>query len=261
MFSVKRVISKLRKVYEAKFLFRCVVLAASLAIFFLLPEEFDVMSGFNFFKEFSLFHILWAIWMADMLFQLFPSRKFLPLGSSKFSIKDFIPAEIQNVKKLQDLVDYIKKCNMDTLKIGAVWFALTAVIGVLYFAGIINRDMLLIISVAFYVCDLICVLFWCPFRVWFMKNRCCTTCRIFNWDHMMMFSPLVFVPGVYTWSLCLGAVIVFAVWEISFALHPERFYEGTNEALRCSNCTDKLCNNRRNCTATLPSPDALKKDF
>lgn len=261
MFSVKRAVSKLRKIYEAKFLFRCFVLIVSAALFFAAPEQFEIMSGWNFFGEFSIFHILWFIWMGDMLLQVFPSRKFLPLGSTKFSLRDFIPRDIRNMKKLQDLIDYIKKCNLDTIKIGLVWFALTAVIGILYFAGIISRNMLLLLSVAFYVCDLICVLFWCPFRVWFMKNRCCTTCRIFNWDHMMMFSPIIFVPGFFTWSLCAMAVIVLAVWEISFALHPERFYEGTNKALQCSNCTDRLCGERSNCRATLPSFDNITKDI
>ena len=123
----------------------------------------------------------------------------------------------------------------------------------------IDSKILLLLSVVFYVCDLICVLFWCPFRVWFMKNRCCTTCRIFNWDHIMMFSPLFFVPGFFTWSLCGVSIIVLAVWEISFALHPERFYEGTNEALRCSNCTDRLCGERRNCAADIPSFDNITK--
>lgn len=259
MISVKRVVSKFRKIYEGKFLFRCFVLIATLSLLIAVPEQFDVMSGWNFFKEFSLFHILWVIWMADMLLQIFPSRKYLPLGSSKFSLKDFIPREIKNIRNLENLLSYIKKCNRDTIKIGIVWFLLTAAIGVLYFSGIIGRNMLLVLSVAFYVCDLICVLFWCPFRVWFMKNRCCTTCRIFNWDHMMMFSPIVFVPGFFTWSLCAGALIVLAIWEVSFALHPERFYEGTNEALKCSNCTDRLCGERRNCAADIPSFENITK--
>lgn len=259
MISVKRVVSKFRKIYEGKFLFRCFVLIATLSLLIAVPEQFDVMSGWNFFKEFSLFHILWVIWMADMLLQIFPSRKYLPLGSSKFSLKDFIPREIKNIRNLENLLSYIKKCNRDTIKIGIVWFLLTAAIGVLYFSGIIGRNMLLVLSVAFYVCDLICVLFWCPFRVWFMKNRCCTTCRIFNWDHMMMFSPIVFVPGFFTWSLCAGALIVLAIWEVSFALHPERFYEGTNEALKCSNCTDQLCGERRNCAADIPSFENITK--
>ncbi len=258
MFSVKRVVSKFRRIYEGKFLFRCFVLIATLALLIATPEQFDVMHGWNFFKEFSLFHVLWVIWMADMLLQIFPSRKYLPLGSSKFSLKDFIPHDIKNIRSLENLLAYIKKCNRDTIKIGIVWFLLTAAIGAVYFFGIIDSRILLVLSVVFYVCDLICVLFWCPFRVWFMKNRCCTTCRIFNWDHMMMFSPIVFVPGFFTWSLCAGAIIVLVVWEVSFALHPERFYEGTNEALRCCNCTDRLCG-ERNCHAAIPTFDNITK--
>ena len=35
--------------------------------------------------------------------------------------------------------------------------------------------------------------------------------------------------------------------------------EGTNEALRCSNCTDRLCGERRNCAADIPSFDNITK--
>ena len=95
-------------------------------------------------------------------------------------------------------------------------------------------------SVAFYVCDLICVLIWCPFRL-LIRTRCCTTCRIFNWDHLMMFTPMLFVNSFFSLSLVILAVIVWLVWEGCILLHPERIWERTNEALRCSNCTDKLC--------------------
>ena len=126
MFSLKRVVSKFRRIYEGKFLFRCFVLLATLALLIAAPEQFDVMSGFNFFREFSLFHILWAIWIYDMLLQIFPSRKYLPLGSSKFCFKDFVPREIKNIRNLENLLEYIKKCNRDTIKIGLVWFAFVA---------------------------------------------------------------------------------------------------------------------------------------
>ena len=96
------------------------------------------------------------------------------------------------------------------------------------------------ISIFFYVCDLICVLVWCPFRL-IMKNKCCTTCRIFNWDHLMMFSPLIFCGGFFSISLVVIAFLAFLIWELSIILYPERFSEMTNVALRCSNCTDKLC--------------------
>lgn len=45
-------------------------------------------------------------------------------------------------------------------------------------------------------------------------NKCCTTCRIFNWDHLMMFTPMLFVKGFSSYSLILVAISVFAVWEI-----------------------------------------------
>ena len=77
-----------------------------------------------------------------------------------------------------------------------------------------------------------------------MKNRCCTTCRIFNWDHLMMFAPFAFVGGFYGLSLLAMAVLVFVLWEMQVARHPEYFAERSNTALRCANCTDRLCGKR-----------------
>ena len=249
MTSVKRLISKFRKRYQHKFTFRCLIFLATAALLFLSPEQFDVMEGWNFFRRFSVFHLLWVVWMVDMIFQLIPCRKYLPLGSQKFLLDSFRP---QKIFSPQRLMEYVRKSNRGILLVGVCWSALTALIGILYFVGVIKRNILFLLAVAFYVCDLICVLFWCPFRVWFMKNRCCTTCRIFNWDHMMMFSPFLFVPGFYTWSLLSGGIVVFIVWEASFSFHPERFWEGSNEALQCVNCTDRLCG-ERNCVASLPN--------
>ena len=240
-----------RKIYHKRFILRCAVFVIALALIIFAPEQYDIMHGFHIFDRFSLFHIMWFVWVVDMVLQLIPCRSYWPLGSQKFLKQSFQPLMDYMKRSDENFVKFIIKSNRDTLLVGAVWFALTAAIGVLYFTGIIGRRGLLLISVAFYVCDIICVLFWCPFRVWFMKNRCCTTCRIFNWDHIMMFSPLLFVPGVYTWSLCAIALVVFAVWEITFQLHPERFWEGTNSALRCANCTDRICGERL-CAADLP---------
>jgi hypothetical protein len=60
----------------------------------------------------------------------------------------------------------------------------------------------------------------------------------------MMFSPLLFIRGFYPISLFGLAAVVFIVWEIRFILHPERFYEETNAALNCHNCTDRLCGDK-----------------
>ena len=236
-------LSKFRKLYQNRFVFRCTVLAATVLLMLFAPGQFDVLSGYAFFSKPSLFHLLWITWMADMLLQLMPSREYWPLGSQKFLKATFQPLKDYMARTDQGLLQFIYKSNRDTLRIGGVWLALLAVIGALHFTGVLRRF----------------VLFWCPFRAWFMKNRCCTTCRIFNWDHMMMFSPIVFIPGVFTWTLCAAALVVFFVWEITFSLHPERFWEGTNDALKCANCTDRLCG-ERNCRYDVPEFRRKRKE-
>ena len=57
----------------------------------------------------------------------------------------------------------------------------------------------------------------------------------------MMFSPMLFVPSFYCWSLFALSVLAFLTWEGCVILFPERFWEFSNAALQCANCTDKLC--------------------
>ena len=52
---------------------------------------------------------------------------------------------------------------------------------------------------------------------------------------------LLFAGLVYAWSLILLSVLVVIVWEVQVYRHPERFWEGANQALKCGECTDKLC--------------------
>ena len=129
---------------------------------------------------------------------------------------------------------------MSAYRVMVIWVILTVVISLFYVGGIIDTATVIMISVFFYVCDLICVLIWCPFRL-IMKNKCCTTCRIFNWDHLMMFSPVILVNSFYSWTLFGFAFIIWVVWELCVLVYPERFWENSNMALRCSECTDKLC--------------------
>ena len=67
-------VSPLRKKYIARLIARCIVFAACVVLFFLAPEQFDVLNGFNFFKKFSVFHILWGVWLFDMICQFIPIK-------------------------------------------------------------------------------------------------------------------------------------------------------------------------------------------
>lgn len=236
---------QLRKLFQARFVFRLCVLALTITMYVVRPDSFGVLNGLSFFHEFSWLDLLWIAWIVDMVMQLVPVRGYLPLGSLKQFPKFHKPADGFHDKERAMM--FLKRSGRDSLKVLGVWTLLVAGIGVLRAMDMLGDRELLLVSVVFYVCDLICVLFWCPFRVWMLKNRCCTTCPIFNWDHLMMFSPLLFIRGIFPLSLFVVAAVVFVVWEVFFTLHPERFCEDTNTALQCHNCADRLCGGR-NCT-------------
>ena len=233
-----KLISETRKQYIARLVVRTLILIASFFVWIFAPQKFDILEGNNFFEKFSVFHLLWLVWMMDMLLQIVPLKNKVALGSQKLFANRFRPIRTKiNYKALKS---YITSTTKAAYKVMLIWALLIATIGILYYLGVIDKQGLFMISVLFYVCDLICVLVWCPFRL-IMKNKCCTTCRIFNWDHLMMFSPLVFAGGFYATSLVLMAFLAWGIWELCVMIYPERFWEMTNISLKCSECTDKLC--------------------
>ena len=230
--------SKTRKRYIFRLVVRSILFVACLILCFTAPQSFHVLDGMNFFREFSLLHLLWITWVIDMLQQIIPVKNKVPLGSQKLFANRFRP--IRDKINQEALRSYIITTTRAAYKVFIIWCALILTIGILYWAGIIGKLGLFMISVCFYVCDLICVLIWCPFRL-LMKTRCCTTCRIFNWDHLMMFSPLIFMGGFFGTSLAVLAILAWLVWEVCIMMYPERFWDKSNTALKCSECTDKLC--------------------
>ena len=182
-----------------------------------------------------LIGIIWLFFMADMLLRFFPNRLESP-GCQKQFRKNYIPIP-ENEPKLQS--------GVVTFAVFAAWIALNAIFGALYYAGIFDKGILLLIALAYSVCDIICILFFCPFQTWIMKNRCCTTSRIYNWDYAMMFTPLLFIPNIYTWTLLGTALGLLLQWEIKRRRFPERFSPCSNEFLSCANCTEKLCRHKR----------------
>jgi len=177
--------SQTRKLYFARLVGRILILLVCFGLFFFDPKIFAPIEGMRFWSGLSALHLLWLIWMIDMLAQLFPIQRRLSIGSLKVFRQHFRPIREKISRKA--LKAHIISAGWGAFRVFIVWTLLIAAIGALYFSGILNRTHLFLITVVFYVCDLICVLIWCPFRL-MMKNRCCTTCRIFNWDHLMMFS-------------------------------------------------------------------------
>ncbi|MBQ7406684.1 MAG: hypothetical protein IJW11_02850 [Clostridia bacterium] len=178
--------------------------------------------------------IIAAIFFAEMLLRFFPSN-LESMGCQKQFAKNYIPKEPPIPHQ---------STWRTTLLVALVWLLLNGLIGLVYFLGWIDEGILLLICLFYSVCDMICILFFCPFQTWIMKNKCCGSCRIYNWDYAMMFTPLAFIPGPFTYGLLGAALLLLAVWEISAFLHPERFTEETNECLSCKNCKEKLCHHK-----------------
>ena len=230
--------SKTRKVYFLRLAGRCLIFILTILMFIFDREEFDIIKNWNYFDSFSPLHLLWAVWIWDMILQLLPVRAHISIGSQKQFSAMFKP--IKEKINYINLKKHIKDTTAAAYKVFIVWVVVNMIIALLYYFRIIDTATIFLISVFFYVCDLICVLIWCPFR-FIMGNKCCTTCRIFNWDHLMMFAPFVMIPGFYTWTLVLFAFVIWLIWELCVFIYPERFWENSNMALRCSECTDKLC--------------------
>lgn len=229
--------SKISKLHYVKLVYRgCLFLGALLLYVKNRIIGSDLPFG-GMENNFGILSVTWIIYVAEMVLRFFPSR-FESMGCQKQFARNYRPVSTPNAKpKVQPA--------KVTLLVAFVWLAFNGIIGVLYFAGIIDAGILLLISLAYAVCDMICILFFCPFQSWIMKNKCCVSCRIYNWDYAMMFTPLVFIRNAYTWSLLGIALLLLISWETAAIRHPERFSESTNRSLACANCKEKLCSHKR----------------
>ena len=228
-------LSKTSSLHYAKLVFRSVLFLTALVIYLLdrlraIPQH--PIDGFA--RHPGLYLFIWVIFAVEMVLRFFPSG-IESMGCQKQFPKNYQPAAAPAAARND---------RRSLPAIAIAWIMLNGIIGVLYFTRLIDRSILLLICLAYSVCDMICILFFCPFQTWFMKNKCCVTCRIYNWDYAMMFTPLLFIPSLFNWSLLALAIALLIKWEWIYHRHPERFYEESNDALRCANCREHLCHHK-----------------
>ncbi len=179
--------------------------------------------------------LIWIIFTVEMVQRFIPSPTESP-GCQKQFARNYIKSGSTDIA--------IQENNASVL-VALVWVLFNGIFGAFHMAGILDDGIMILLCCAYSVCDVICILFFCPFQTWFLKNKCCCTCRIYNWDYAMMFTPLFFVKSPYTWSLLALSVLLLMRWEITFFRHPERFSDKTNAYLHCSNCSEKLCSHKK----------------
>lgn len=131
--------------------------------------------------------------------------------------------------------------DKNVLKVLIVWFVPNLSIGALYLAGILRASVLVLLCAFYYFSDLICLLFFCPFRTLFLKNRCCVSCRAYTWGAWMMVTPMMFIPHWYSQVLFWAGTLAFICWEVRYRKYPERFWEGSNRTLQCAHCKELIC--------------------
>ena len=147
---------------------------------------------------------------------------------------------VENYDQIK-LFEFVKQQNTAAWKVMLVWLAGNGVVGLLHALHFIGDAELIMLSVFYFLCDYICILFYCPFQSHIMKNKCCVNCRIYDWGHFMMFTPMLFIKSFFSLSLFFTSAVVLIHWELIYAKHPERFFEGSNKQLQCANCKDKTC--------------------
>ncbi|XMB86467.1 hypothetical protein RJG79_01330 [Mycoplasmatota bacterium WC44] len=178
-----------------------------------------------------VYNILWLMFVIDILSVLIPGLTKHSSNGKHFK-KFFKEA---NYSKEQ-LFDYIKNMRSRVLLTFILYIFFLLGIGFFYYFKIINRDHIILLVIALNFIDYFCINTWCIFHKVFIRNRCCNTCRIYNWDHFFKFSPFIFIPEFRTLSLFILGIISLLQWEINYALHPERFTDISNENLKCTHC-------------------------
>ena len=130
----------------------------------------------------------------------------------------------------------------EIVPVAIFWVVFTALVGaVLFWLGWMSSEVVALWMLFFFWFDMVCVVLWCPLQLIFMKNRCCATCQIFNWDALMVATPLVFAWSWQAAILLFLGLIVLLRWELRAFFYPERFAEETNASLSCANCKEQLC--------------------
>ena len=161
----KKAISRISALHYAKLIFRsCLFLIASF-IYVTdrvkgVPrplERLDVPPAVMVF--------IWLVFIVEMIFRFFPSR-LESIGCQKQFRSNYIPSG----KEFAAAVNPGEPPH-STMIVAGSWFLLNGLIFSLFFFDVIDGGILILISIAYSVCDMICILFFCPFQEWMMKTN------------------------------------------------------------------------------------------
>lgn len=209
-----------------------IVLMLTLALFIFFLEDFLISV-----KQ-EIYIILFIYFLLDSLEVILPFIN-KEIYSSKMTKRMFVEIENYDEKKLNIEV---RKNNRRALLVFVLYVFGVLIVGLSYLHfDWFTEIYLYLVFLTINVGDYFCLIVWCPFRSIFLKNTCCNTCRISNWDRWMKVSILLFIPNIFTISINIVAFSIFIYWEYNHFKYPERFYRRSNKTLLCSNCDTHSC--------------------
>lgn len=206
----------------------------TLSIILLIFSTFLLLIGKFKIELYNLYFFipLWLFFMYDIWKVIIPKfSNFSPYG--KLFKKFYKEAKKINYTLMKK---QLRKTNFRAVIFFILWLVFLVVLGVNYYRGYITINILIYIVVVLNFFDYFSINVWCPFHKIIIKDKCCNTCRIYNWDHFLKFSPLYLIFSFWSYSLLVSSIIALIQWEILRFTYPERFTEYTNRNLSCSEC-------------------------
>lgn len=209
---------------------RLILLLLSLYFTTIYPNEtikFFNLSIFNI----KIYHIIWVYICLVIILPLFPkfnkgNRVWKCFGNN------FQPIQYDLIDKSL-IRNEIIKANRSEIKVTIFWLFLLVIPWILYFIGLISKLGIYNAFFVFFLLDMIAILYWCPFRDWLVKNRCCNDCIINKWGYLMVTSVLIYIPSFWTYSVIFLASLNLIQWEWLRYKYPKRFSPLFNKTLRC----------------------------
>ena len=96
---------------------------------------------------------IWAVFLVEMFLRFFPSRFESP-GCQKQFAKNYIKT---------GRTDIVIQDNNAVMLAALIWIAFNGLFGALHMKGILDDGIMILLCSFYSVCDMICILFFCPF--------------------------------------------------------------------------------------------------
>ncbi len=205
-------------------------------LFFVACVLYGINAHYGSAGFYGLENKMWIYTIITILFAIGIILRFIPNRLESIGCQRQFAQNYQPTSEKQPHTQSIKK----TVYVAIFWLIVDTIIATLYFTHIIDQYIVLILILLAAVCDNISTLLFCPFQC-IMGNKCCHTCRIYNWDYAMVFATGILIIHPLTIILFVLSFALLIYWEIIYHRHTERFTENTNSALTCEKCTEHLC--------------------